>query len=232
MILSIAVFFLSGYIAEFVFKKPHLEPYFKIASIGIFPFVLLFIHTESLRGLKKIKEYMLLQQGGVFTLASILLGIIMLVLTNNKPAFLNQIPISIYIFSIFIISSIAFYIWIKYLTNSNPKSKIQNSKFLQSTPPNPSTTFTTSTTSTTSITSTTFTTSTSSTPSKPSTTSMALFTYKALLSVSIPMLLSSSLALIMGWTDTIMLEMFRIEKVGIYNLPHYLIFKYCGNICF
>lgn len=43
--------------------------------------------------------------------------------------------------------------------------------------------------------------------------------YDHLLSISLPMLLSSSLFFIMQWTDTIMLGMFRHEKeVGIYNV--------------
>ncbi len=187
---SILVFFLSPYIAEFVFKKPHLEPYFKIAAIGIVPFVLLFIHTESLRGLKKIKEYMLLQQAGIFMLASTLLGLITsllltnnsLTITNNKLTFLNQIPISTYIFSVFIISVIAFIIWKKQL-NNYPLTTTNNKL-----------------------------TKTNYSTNKP-------LSYSTILSVSIPMLFSSSLALIMGWTDTIMLGMFRTEEeVGIYNV--------------
>ncbi|RLJ70435.1 O-antigen/teichoic acid export membrane protein [Hydrogenivirga caldilitoris] len=116
IILSIVVFFLSGYIAEFVFKKPHLEPYFKIASLGIVPFVLLFIHTESLRGLKKIKEYMFLQQAGIFILASILLGFITLLINQLTNLPINQIPILVCIFSVFIISTVAFCFWKKQLT--------------------------------------------------------------------------------------------------------------------
>jgi O-antigen/teichoic acid export membrane protein len=169
IILSITVFFLSGYIAEFIFKKPHLEPYFKIASIGIVPFVLLFIHTESLRGLKKIKEYMLLQQAGIFILASILLGFITLLINKLSIKQIDQIPILIYISSVFIISIIAFFLWKKQLI-----SKLTPIKSLS---------------------------------------------YIAILSVSIPMLFSSSLALIMGWTDVIMLGIFRTDKeVGIYNV--------------
>ncbi len=43
--------------------------------------------------------------------------------------------------------------------------------------------------------------------------------FRAILSVSLPMLLTGSLFLIMGWTDTIMLGMFRTEsEVGIYNV--------------
>jgi len=43
--------------------------------------------------------------------------------------------------------------------------------------------------------------------------------YKDILKVSFPMLLTSSMALIMGWTDTLMLGMFRSEEiVGIYSV--------------
>jgi O-antigen/teichoic acid export membrane protein len=181
IILSILVFFLSGYIAELLFKKPHLEPYFKIVSIGIVPFVLLFIHTESLRGLKKIKEYMLLQQAGIFILASILLGLITLLIQFNQSTNLpiSQIPISIYIFSVFIISLIAFFLWKKQLTVP-PINQYTTQQISQSAKTLP---------------------------------------YSTILSVSIPMLFSSSLGLIMGWIDVIMLGIFRTEEeVGIYNV--------------
>ena len=182
IIVSIVVFFLSPDIAKFVFKKPYLEPYFKIVSLGIVPFVLLFIHTESLRGLKKIKEYMLLQQVGIFILASMLLGLITFLIkntlttANSKLAFLNQIPISTYIFSVFILSLIAFITWKKQLS-------IQSVNHLTTNPIDQS------------------------------------LSYSTILSVSIPMLFSSSLALILGWTDIIMLGIFRTEEeVGIYNV--------------
>ncbi|WP_029520544.1 flippase [Persephonella sp. IF05-L8] len=177
IIISILIFFLSGYIAEFVFKKPHLEPYFKIASIGIVPFVLLFIHTESLRGLKKIKEYMFLQQTGIFILASIILGVLTFsIFPINSNINLNKLPVSVYIFSVFIFSIIAYFMWKKYLKEgySQAGKEISTSNSLP---------------------------------------------YPYILSVSLPMLFSSSLALIMGWTDTIMLGIFRTEEeVGIYNV--------------
>ncbi|SMO55594.1 Membrane protein involved in the export of O-antigen and teichoic acid [Balnearium lithotrophicum] len=182
LILSVTVFFFSGYIAEIVFKKPHLERYFKIASIGIVPFVLLFIHTESLRGLKKIKEYMLLQQAGIFILASSLLACITLLVKQLTIRQINQIPIFIYILSEFVISLMAFFLWKKQLTNSYP-SISQYTKEQIKRPINET------------------------------------LSYATILSVSIPMLFSSSLALIMGWTDTIMLGIFKTEReVGIYNV--------------
>ncbi len=198
LFLSVLVFFLSPYIAEYLFRKPHLAPYFQIASLGIAPFVLLFIHTESLRGLKKIKEYMFIQQTGIFILASTLLALIIFLLTNNLPTPINdkptntndsltpsptlslfsQMPIITYIFSVFIFSTIAYLIWKKTLnhfTNPSINKLTNNSPIL----------------------------------------------YSTILNVSLPMLFSSSLILLMGWTDTIMLGIFRTEEeVGIYNVAY------------
>ena len=129
ILLAVMVYFLSEDIAKYCFRKPYLAPYFKVVSLGIVPFVLLFINTESLRGLKKIKEYMLLQQSGIFILGSILLGFLTLLLTNlsltitnNKLTITNFIPISTYLLSVFIISVIAFITWKKYLTKNYKQS--------------------------------------------------------------------------------------------------------------
>ncbi|RMA93317.1 flippase [Hydrogenothermus marinus] len=174
LILSILVFLLSPYIAEYIFHKPYLFKYFQIVSIGILPFVLLYIHTESIRGLKKIKEYMFLQQAGIFILSSIILGLITFFIYKNFLHIrdISQIPLLVFIFSIIIISITAYFLWIKFI-QKRQEQKIDKEKL----------------------------------------------SYAKILHVSIPMLFSSSLALIMGWTDTIMLGMFRTEEeVGIYNV--------------
>lgn len=165
---AILVYFLSPILSAKVFHKPYLTPYFKIISLAIVPFVLLWIHSESIRGLKKIKQYMLLQQTGIF-LVALLLFLAGLLFIKTK-----FLPILSYGVSIIIFAITSSYLWRKYLIHLLA-------------------TFTTS-------------------PPSP-------ISYKSLLSVSIPMLLSSSLALIMGWTDTIMLGIFRTEEeVGIYNV--------------
>ena len=181
ILVAISVYFLSPILADKVFHKIYLTNYFHIISFVIVPFVLLWIHSESIRGFKKIKEYMLLQQSGIFFIAMLLF---LVGLSFIKSHFL---PIISYSISIIILTIISIYFWRKYLL-----LLLSLNSFTTSTP---STTFTTSKTFTTSI------------------------TYKSLLSVSIPMFLSSSLALIMGWTDTIMLGMFRsTQEVGIYNV--------------
>ncbi len=55
---SILLYFLSPFLADLL-GKPYLSSYFKIMSIGVVPLVYLSINTEGLRGLKRIKEYIL-----------------------------------------------------------------------------------------------------------------------------------------------------------------------------
>ena len=171
--LSLILFFISPFIAKYLFHKKYLESYFRIISVALVPFVLLFINSESLRGIKKIKEYTFFQNVGIMLFASITL--IILFFLHKK----DDLPILAYTSSVFIIFLASLFLWLKIL-----KSKIQHPKF---------STFVSCKTST--------------------------ISYKYLLSVSIPMLLSSSLFFIMQWTDTIMLGIFRTEKeVGIYNV--------------
>ncbi len=158
--LSLTLFFLSPYIAKYVFHKDYLSNSFRFISVAIVPFVLLFINSESLRGLKKIKEYTFFQNVGISLFASITLIVLFFLCKKD------YIPVLAYMISIFVIFTLSLLFWLK-----NLKFKIQ---LLQSP------TFTPSTTSTT------FTTSKTSKISKTS--------YKYLLSVSIPMLLSSSLS--------------------------------------
>ena len=171
VLIAILVYILSPFLANKVFHKPYLTNYFRLVSFITVPFILLLVHSEAIRGLKKIKEYMFLQQVGTFAIALILLlgGLIFF-----KSNFL---PLVSYGISIFFLSVISIYLWHKYFANFFVHSTL-------------STIFKTSTTS-----------------------------YRFILSISIPMLFSSSLALIMGWTDTIMLGIFRnAQEVGVYNV--------------
>lgn len=55
--ISVIVYFMAPELAEYVFNKPHLDGTFRISSFAILPLVLSMLNTQSLRGLKKIKEY-------------------------------------------------------------------------------------------------------------------------------------------------------------------------------
>jgi O-antigen/teichoic acid export membrane protein len=136
--LSILLFLFSPYIAKYIFGKEQLSMYFRIISFAVLPLALKFMNSESLRGLKKIKEYSFFQLVSVHLFSTIfILGL--LVFMDS-----TQVPIIAYSNSL----------------------KMRN-----------------------------------------------------ILDVSFPMLLSSSMFLVMYWTDTIMLGIFRTEgEVGVYNV--------------
>ncbi len=118
LFVSVCVFFGAGIIATDVFKKPHLEFYFKIASFGIFPFVLVFFHSESLRGFKKIKEYMLLQHAGIFSLSSILLTVLLVFEKKVTSSIVleESIPVSVFVLSLWFLAIVSIIIWARALS--------------------------------------------------------------------------------------------------------------------
>ena len=107
LVISISVFFLSPYISHYFFHKNYLSNYFRIISIGIVPYVLFIINSESLRGLRKIKEYAFLQNIGISFLTSVFLGLSLFIFKND------YIPVSIYILSLILISLLSFFLWFK-----------------------------------------------------------------------------------------------------------------------
>lgn len=179
VLLSLSIYLTSPYLAKYIFHKEYLYTYFRIASLGIAPFVLIFINSGSLRGLKKIKEYVFLQNIGTFFFSFIFLWLMTYIFYNSKSTIRNSsyIPLTVYIISVFIIFFLSHLLWLKHLKpNTVHLTKSINSMNI-----------------------------------------ISSINYKTLLSISTPMLLSSSLAFIMQWTDTIMLGMFRTEaEVGIY----------------
>jgi O-antigen/teichoic acid export membrane protein len=107
LFLSVLLFFLSPYIAEFVFKKEYMSFYFRLVSFAIVPMVLLFLNSESLRGLKKIKEYIFLQNTLLY-LISVVIVFILSIYSNQ-----NSIPVIAIITSITIVSILSIFTWIK-----------------------------------------------------------------------------------------------------------------------
>ncbi len=179
MLLSIFAFFTSPWIASYIFKKSYLSFYLKIVSLGIFPFVLLFIYREALRGIKKIKEYMFLQQIGIslFSSGFLVTFTALLAVYPINGLLKDAIPLISLLLSILFLLFIAYRLWKIYFLStveidSSPK-KEENEKFL----------------------------------------------YKNILSISMPLFLSSSLGMVTGWTDIIMLGIFKTEReVGIYHI--------------
>jgi O-antigen/teichoic acid export membrane protein len=74
LLLSAVLFFSSSLIANKLFHKPMLTPYFKIIAIGVLPMTLRFINSESYRGFKMMKQYAYSQNVSYFLYASVLLS--------------------------------------------------------------------------------------------------------------------------------------------------------------
>lgn len=162
--ISILLYFLSPYIARNLFNKTYLSAYFQIVSFMILPMVIIFINSESLRALKKIKEYAFLQDLAI-PLFSVFLLAIFLFFSRGK-----YMPFAAYAVSISIVFFLSVFLWLKKLnvTRVLPEAGMK---------------------------------------------------YTTLFTISLPILISNSLCLFMGWTDKILLGAFKTESdVGIYNV--------------
>jgi len=164
LLLSGLLFFFSTFIAKHVFHKEFLGVSFMLVSFAVLPMVLIFINSESLRGLKKIKEYVFLQNVAVFLFASMILTVALLFTKDEN------VPVIAYIISLFFVSVLSLTYWLR----SSRLNECARGNGVE---------------------------------------------LKTIMKVSMPLLLSSSLFLIMQWTDTIMLGVFRTEaEVGVYNI--------------
>jgi O-antigen/teichoic acid export membrane protein len=169
ILLSVLMFLSSPFIADYIFHKRHLVPYFRIISLAMLPMILTAISSSSLQGLKKIKLYAFL--GNMSNQVFSIIALLALLYFFNRNA--SVVVIAYSIASIFTALMAVLFLnrYIKIRKIFSPKKTDET------------------------------------------------FKLSKLLSVSFPMLLSSSMFLVMSWTDTIMLGIFRTEgDVGIYNV--------------
>ncbi|WP_457571126.1 flippase [Desulfovulcanus sp.] len=168
------LFFVSPYISENVFRKEYLAFYFRIASIGLVPFVLFSITKESIRGLKKIKEYAFFNNISVYLFSFIFCFVLFLFYKEN------YVPVVSYVASLCISLLISVFFLLKtlnFLANSSTMTCCCFRHY------------------------------------------DCAVSYKNIMFVSIPMLLSSSLFFLMQWADTIMIGIFCTENdVGVYTV--------------
>ncbi len=78
LILSIILFFSAGPVATYVFKKPLLEPYFRIISFAVLPMAMRFVNSECYRGFRMNREYAYSQNVSYFLYSAVILGIMTL----------------------------------------------------------------------------------------------------------------------------------------------------------
>tara|TARA_B100000700_G_C15061304_1_gene866087 strand:+ start:8051 stop:9382 length:1332 start_codon:yes stop_codon:yes gene_type:complete len=165
IILSVILYLCSSVIAINIMNKEEMITPLRIISIAILPFVLLFIHSESLRGMKKIIFYSLFRNMS----SPIITATILLIFYFNNFTEV-QFPIYAYVLSVFILSIISLFIWLFYMPKSNDKSKIS-------------------------------------------------VKITDILSVSYPMMFTSSMSYLLQWSGIIILGIFASKgEVGIYSV--------------
>jgi O-antigen/teichoic acid export membrane protein len=169
IIISIGLYFSSHLISVGIFHKPILSNFLQMASFGVVPMVMLFVHREGLRGLKKILLYSFFSGISISLFASIII-VALIYLSKN-----NMMPLYAQLLALMLSMLLAIFYWYKFMYTKEKKDKKEVSHKLLST--------------------------------------------KKILSISLPMMLASSLFLVMNWTDTLILGMYKsAEEVGIYSV--------------
>jgi len=81
---SILLYFFSNIVAETVFQKPHLRPYFKVIAFALIPFTIIHLNAQTFRALKRIKEFAFYQHISKFLLA-VIIFVLLFYFTNMDP---------------------------------------------------------------------------------------------------------------------------------------------------
>ncbi len=164
LVLSAILYFSSEAIATYIFKKPFLEPYFRVISFGVLPMILRFINSECYRGFRRNKEYAYSQNVGYFLYATIILGAL---LAFSKNELLPNIAFVLSLVVLSISSSILIF-----------RTIFANTKV-----------------------------------------SANEYPLRSMVTNSLPMLFATSMLLISGWINTIILGVYSTEsEVGIYSV--------------
>ena len=101
LIISCASYLLSKLIADIVFHNNDLFAPFRIISLIIFPYIVLFINSECFRAMYQITKYLFFQ-----SVAPLLLSIIFLVISTNLIS-LNFLPVVCYSLSVLFLSIVS-----------------------------------------------------------------------------------------------------------------------------
>ncbi len=97
LVLSIILFFSAGLVATYVFKKPLLEPYFRIISFAVLPMAMRFVNSECYRGFRMNREYAYSQNVSYFLYSAVILGI--MTLFSKHP----WLPNAAFVLSLFLL---------------------------------------------------------------------------------------------------------------------------------
>ena len=117
LLLSIAIYLCRFFLSDLIFKNPNLETAISLSAFCIIPLSFIYIHSESLRGMRKVELYSLLKY-----LLIPFFAIIYMFFLNDNNLFT---PIISYVFAVFITSILSFIIWIyksQFLLHKTDKS--------------------------------------------------------------------------------------------------------------
>ncbi|RMF57670.1 MAG: hypothetical protein D6748_10670 [Calditrichaeota bacterium] len=128
---SLVLLILAPVIADKVFGKHYLTPHFRVAAIGIFPFVLMSLYAQSLRGLKQITSAIFLQFVSVTLIGALLLGFFIL-MDFKQPG----IPLYSYLGGVVLSLLLGYELWKSALTKlpqttTSQMNIIPTGKFLE-----------------------------------------------------------------------------------------------------
>lgn len=165
---SALLYFLSPFIAAYIFHKPYFEIFLKIVALGIIPQTIIDLHAEMFKGMKKPGIFAFFRFTSTHISTILFIGFILLFSSQNIDGYLAMKATTI---GLWFASIVAMILW------------FVNGKFF-------------------------------SLPSEPS------MSRKQILIVSGPMMISMSILMIMGFTDTLMLGSLlkNTSSLGIYNV--------------
>ena len=94
-LISLILYFMSGYFAESILHKPYLVELLKVNAWLTLPLVLILVNSECIRGLKKIRAYTFFQTVSVSLLAMCLLLIFSFINTAREiPTYIQFLSIA------------------------------------------------------------------------------------------------------------------------------------------
>lgn len=118
LLLSVVLYFTADWMAGTLFNKPYLAPVLRINAWLTMPLVLLLIHSECVRGLKKVLSYTFFQTAAVSTVA-----LVLLVLAYFSGKVHMYIPVYIQFISIALTGLLSFFNWSRYSKFSSYKAE-------------------------------------------------------------------------------------------------------------
>lgn len=113
ILITVVCYKYSFIIANFLLNKPYFNKYLKITIFGLIPLVFLSFHSEIMRALGKIYQYVFFQQIAVLLLLTFIITIFLSFLPNVGYYLLPDMILKIYVECIFLISLFSLYIILK-----------------------------------------------------------------------------------------------------------------------